>query len=256
MQQKFGIATRFYGLSEKDVQRLGAWIDAALMIVQPENVYVAIRSELDLSGSQHFIRQRYPKVTMFPVTPWGKVVQAPNALLLKCAERRVGRLLFASTEYTVTRSLASLLTSHLDEQTLVVGARLSSHDFKASPRERVLVKNASGLQIPWNTCALWSLERLVHTGFVLAADSLHDPDNAGMEEMGTIAAQQILWPGSALAKLVSPLKGDLVMNTYGWDIKRQERYVHNLESKNSRSAAQLDRLSISAPDVYHIGCNQ
>ncbi|MCC6290758.1 hypothetical protein IT398_01680 [Candidatus Nomurabacteria bacterium] len=252
MQQRFGIATRFYGLSEKDVQRLGAWVDAALGVVSPENVYVAIRSELDLSGSQDFMRRSYPGVNMFPVTPWGKVVQAPNALLLKCAEQRMSHILFASTEYTVTKSLTALLMSHLDEQTLVVGARLPSHDFKASSGERILVKNASGLQIPWNTCALWSLEHLVHTGFVLAADSLHDPDNAGMEEMGTIAAQQILWPGSALAKLVSPLSGDIVMNTYGWDVKRQERYVHNLESKNSRSTTQLERLAMSAPDVYHI----
>ncbi len=253
MQHKLGIATRFYGLSEGDVQRLATWVDAALAVVPAENVYVAIRTEADLSGSQDFMRKRYPEVNAFPVTPWGKVVQAPNALLSKSAEQQVSHLLFVSTEYPVTKSLVSLLQSHLDAQTLVVGARLAGHDFKASPGERVLIEGASGLQIPWNTCALWSIEHLVHTGFVLAADSLQDPDNAGMEEMGTIAAQQILWPKKAVAKLITPRAGDLVLNTHGWNIKRHERYVHNLESKNARSAAQMERLSLPTPDVvYHI----
>lgn len=253
MYQKFGIATRFYGLTEGDVERLTTWVDAALAIVPAENVYVAIHIESDLSGSLDFMRKKYPNVNAFPVTPWGKVVQAPNALLLKCAEQQVSYILFASTEYPVTPSLVSLLQSHSDDKTLVVGARLASHDFKAPPGERVLVQRASGLQIPWNTCALWSIEHLIHTGFVLAADSLHDPDNAGMEEMGTIAAQQILWPGSASAKLITTYARDLVLNTHGWNSKRHERYVHNLESKNARSAAQLRRLSLPTPDAYHIG---
>lgn len=255
MQQKLGIATRFYGLTEEDVQRLATWVDAALAVVPAENVFVAIHTEADLSGSLDFMRKQYPKVNTFPVTPWGRVVQAPNAILSKSAEQEVTHLLLASTEYPVTPSLVSLLQSHLDAQTLVVGARLAAHDFKASQGERVLVESASGLQIPWNTYALWSVEHLIHTGFVLAADSLNDPDNAGMEEMGTIAAQQILWPGKASAKLVTPREGDLVLNTHGWNIERHERFVHNLASKNARSAAQLGRLSLPTPNVYHIGAS-
>ncbi len=254
MHQKLGIATRFYGLTQGDVQRLATWVDAALAIVPASCVYVAIHAESDLSGSLDFMRSRYPEVRAFPVTPWGKVVQAPNAILSKSAEQQVDHLLFASTEYPVTAPLVSLLQTHLDGQTLVAGARLPSHDFKAKSGERVLVRKASGMQIPWNTCALWSVGHLVHTGFVLAADSLQDPDNAGMEEMGTIAAQQILWPGKASAKLVAP-GADLVVNTHGWNITRHERYVHNLESKNSRSAAQLERLSLPTPDVCHIGAD-
>ncbi|MDE1919650.1 MAG: hypothetical protein KGH56_03040 [Patescibacteria group bacterium] len=252
MHKTFGIATRFYGLSKDDVRRLATWVDAALAIVPAENVFVAINGEADVSGSQAFLQEHYPGVVAFPVTPWGKVVQAPNALLIKSAERAT-HLLFASTEYPVKESLVSLLHSHLDEQTLVVGARLDVHDFKASPGERVLVEKASGLQIPWNTCALWSIEHLIHTGFVLTADSFTDPDNAGMEEMGTIAAQQVLWPERAVAKLVAPGEGDLVHNRHGWNVKRHERFVRNLESKNTRSAAQLERLSLPAPVVLHVG---
>jgi hypothetical protein len=199
------------------------------------------------------MRKKYPEINAFPVTPWGKVVQAPNALLIKCAEKEMDQLLFVSTEYPVTKSVVSLLQSHCDVDTLVVGVCLSGHDMKVSQGETMLVKNASGLQIPWNTYALWSVQHLVHTGFVLAADSLHNPDNAGMEEMGTIAAQQILWPAKSLAKLVLPHEGDLVFNTYGWDIKRHDRYVRNLKSKNVRSSAQLKRLSLPTPDVLHIG---
>ena len=253
MHQKLGIATRFYGLTTGDIKRLVTWVEEAIKVVPAKNVYVAINIEADLSGSLDFMRKEYPEVIAFPVTPWGKVVQAPNALLLKFAEGEGNYLLFVSTEYPVTESLVSLLQSHLDPQTLVVGACLLGHDFKASLGEQALVKNASGLEIPWNTCALWSVEHLVHTGFVLAADSLHDPDNAGMEEMGTIAAQQILWPNQALAKLIAPRQGDIVLNTHGWNVKRQERYLSNLKSKNARSSAQLERLKLPQPTILHVG---
>ena len=253
MNHKLGIATRFYGLAEADVQRLATWVDAALVVVPAENVFVAIHTEMDQSGSLDFMREKYPAVNAFFVTPWGRVVQAPNALLLKGAERQAKHLLFTSTEYPITEPLVALLLSHSDDQTLVVGARLEGHDFKASSGERVLVQKANGLQIPWNTCSLWSIGHLIHTGFVLTADSVNDPDNAGMEEMGTIAAQQILWPDKASARLVAPHTGDLVPNVHGWTIQRRERHVRVLESKNSRSATQLERLSLSAPDVCHIG---
>ena len=253
MHHTFGIATRFYGLSKMDVERLASWVDAALAVVPPESIFVAVHTEVDCAESLDFMRKKYPKVNAFSVTPWGRVVQAPNALLIKAAEQEMDYLLFMSTEYPVTTSLVSLLQSHCDNETLVVGACLEGHDFKAKPGKQASVKRATGLQIPWNTCALWSVARLVYTGFVLTADSLQDPDNAGMEEMGTIAAQQILWPGKASAKLVVPQSGDLVPNTHGWNIKRRDRYVRNLTSKNARSAAQLRRLSLPAPGVLHIG---
>ncbi len=253
VQEKFGIATRFYGLSETDVERLAAWLDAALSLVPPERVFVAINIDADIAKSLDFVKGKYPQVNAFPVTPWGKVVQAPNALLLKAAEQRMDYLLFVSTEYPVTKQVVSLLASHCDKDTLIVGAALSGHDIKVSAGQSEIIRNSSGLQIPWNTYALWSLDRLIHTGFVLAADSLHDPDNAGMEEMGTIAAQQILWPDKAVAKLVVPEEGDLVFNIHGWNTKRQDRYQHNLTSKNARSAAQMERLSLSTPSVIHIG---
>ncbi|MDP2676862.1 MAG: hypothetical protein Q8O83_04220 [bacterium] len=251
--QKFGVATRFYGLTKGDVKRLSMWVDAALEIASSENVYVALHTEEDRAGSNDFMRKHYPQVTAFPVTPWGRVVQAPNALLLKSAEQGVSRLLFVSTEYLVNRSLMALLQSYCDADTLVVGARLPSHDFKASEGGSVLVEKANGLQIPWNTFALWSIEHLIHTGFVLTADSSSNSDNAGMEEMGTIAAQQILWPKNALAKLVNPAEGDLVRNIYGWNVKRHERYMNNLVSKNTRASSQLERLLLPSPSVYHVG---
>ncbi|PIR83399.1 hypothetical protein COU19_00360 [Candidatus Kaiserbacteria bacterium CG10_big_fil_rev_8_21_14_0_10_56_12] len=253
MSKNLGIATRFYGLTKGDVERLAVWVDAACALVPASHVFVAIHTEIDESDSLAYMKKHYPKVVAFAVTPWGKVVQAPNALLMKAAALELKELLFVSTEYPVTSSLIKLLRTHVDTKTLVVGARLGGHAFAAAPKERVVVTQASGLQIPWNTCTLWLIAPLVHTGFVLAADSLHDPDNAGMEEMGTIAAQQILWPGKAVAKLVSPNPGDLVLNTHGWKIERHERFVRNLKSKNARSAAQLERLSLPTPTVEHIG---
>ena len=253
VNEKFGIATRFYGLSETDVERLATWIDAAISLIRPERIFVAVNVDADIAKSLDFVKRKYPDVNVFPVTPWGKVVQAPNALLLKAAEQKIDYLLFVSTEYPVTEPVVSLLKSHCDEETLVVGAALSGHDVKVQAGQREIIQNSNGLQIPWNTYALWSLDRLIHTGFVLAADSLDDPDNAGMEEMGTIAAQQILWPGKAIAKLVVPQKDHLVFNVNGWNTARQDRYRLNLTSKNARSAAQMKRLSLATPSVVHIG---
>lgn len=252
MKKKLGIATRFYGFAREDTRRLKVWLDAALRVVSPSSVYIAIHSEADKSQSQRFLQEHYPEVRAFTVTPWGRVVQAPNAILLKSAEH-VSHLLFTSTEYPVTSPFVERLHSHMDDDTLVVGARLKGHDFKAVPGTVERIAHASGLQIPWNTYALWSLSHLIHTGFVLTADSFEDPDNAGMEEMGTIAAQQILWPSKAKAILVAPSEQDLVFNTYGWTIERHERYTRNLESKKSRSEAQLERLSLPNPEVSHIG---
>jgi|GEM_PF-1975364 len=253
LHKKLGIGTRFYGLSETDVERLATWLEAALSVVPPERIFVAVNVGEDAAKSLDFIKKNYPQVNAFPVTPWGKVVQAPNAILLKAAEKEMEYLLFVSTEYPVTKRVVSLLMSHCDAKTLVVGAALVGHDIKVQAGKSEIIQNSSGLQIPWNTYALWSLDRLIHTGFVLAADSLHDPDNAGMEEMGTIAAQQILWPGKAIAKLVVPKEGDVIFNMHGWTTKRQDRYQHNLTSKNTRSAAQIKRLRLSTPSVIHIG---
>jgi hypothetical protein len=247
-----GIATRFYGSAPTDLPRLAAWVEAALKLVPAEDIYVAVRSEEDHSGALAYVGEKYPRINAFAVVPWGRVVQAPNALLIKAANQAT-HLLFASSEYPVTESIVARLLGECDDQTLVVGAQLEGHQFAAAAGERVLVERAGGLQIPWNTLALWSVEHLIHTGFVLTADSFQDPDNAGMEEMGTIAAQQILWPDKALAKLVAPRAGDLVRNTHGWTQQRRERFARNLESKDGRSAAQLARLSLPHPAVLHIG---
>lgn len=252
MNNRLGIATRFYGYSVADRKRLETWLRAALEVVSPEHVLIAVHTVADKSGSLAFLQKKYPRVTAFSVQPWGRVVQAPNALLLKGAEMRLNRMLFVSTEYPVSKQLINSLGQHLDKESLVVGARLATHSFGAGSGEIVVIEHADGLQIPWNTCALWSVPHLVHTGFVLTADSAHDPDNAGMEEMGTIAAQQILWPNKAKAKLVALPEQLLVPNTYGWNIQRQERYARNLHSKRSRSAAQLKRLSLKRPEVVHV----
>jgi len=253
MIKNFAVATRFYGLSKTDLDRLVNWIETALKIVEQERIFIAIRKEIDLSGSYEFVSKNYPKINIFQVTPWGKVVQAPNALLIKCAEKKIDHVLFISTEYELTSDIVNLLKMHFDDKTLVVGVSLPGHKIRMSPKKVSLIKNANGLEIPWNTYALWSVRHLMHTGFVLVADSLHDPDNAGMEEMGTIAVQQILWPKRALAKLVMLKRDNLVFNTKGWTIKRHERYLKNLKSKNTRASQQLKKLVVSAPKVLHIG---
>lgn len=250
--KRLGIATRFYGHSPADRKRLETWVEAARTVVQSEHILIAVNVAEDASKSLAFLQREYPAIDAFPVYPWGRVVQAPNALLLKAAELKLDQLLFVSTEYPVTRAMVQRLRAQCDPSTLVVGASLESHEFMAKPNAMIEVARANGLQIPWNTYALWSVPHLIHTGFVLTADSARDPDNAGMEEMGTIAAQQLLWPGNAHAKLILPARGEIIFNEHGWTVYRRKRHERIMRSKKHRSNRQLARLSVQAPTVQHI----
>jgi hypothetical protein len=78
------------------------------------------------------------------------------------------------------------LLSCFDEDTLVVGAALDGHDFMTSEKKEVKVYESEsegegregcrvvlrGRTCPWNTCAMWRLDKLGVMGFPLIGDGI------------------------------------------------------------------------------------
>ena len=200
----FVVGTRFFEKDESKVEKSladlrtfcrNAWQAGA------EHVFVAVNEAANVFGA---LEMGTPDaVTIFPVKPWGHFVQPLNALLL------MGRgywgqghyFLSASVTVKLTPQIALALTTNVDDHTLVAGAAMEGHLFEEGCYHRY--GPTAGRQVPWNTLALWNAEMLwKHGGFPLLGDGPPaEPENAGVEEVATIATVQgeMLKPGFKLA---------------------------------------------------------
>lgn len=250
---KFVVGTRFF---EKDISkveaslaRLTAFIVAALA-AGAEKVYVAVNLEEDRSEA---IRQHWPdKVSVFPVTPWGKFIFPLNAILLMArSELAAGsKLLLSSVEVGLTPEKVESLNAHFNGNTLVVGGALQGHHYRNLNSGEVCIKHATGREVPWNTLALWNPKFLWATGFPMLGDgSLVDPATAGVEEVVTIAMLQKIFPHTT-AKLVSI--GDNAWDTSHFDGQRLSAHEKKMMSKEDRPAKQLESIGFNGPTVFHL----
>ena len=107
-------------------------------------------------------------VDIIPVDPWGAFTPALNALAAHASKQGCGLALFASVETTFSsETVAALREQLVTHDALVVGAALPGHDFREGRRP------LGGRTAPWNTLALWRLDRLCLVGFPLVADGVH-----------------------------------------------------------------------------------
>lgn len=127
------------------------------------------------------------------------------------------------------------LLSHMDDSTLVVGARLAP-----SHGERAGACQLAGDTSPWNTCALWKLERVAMLGFQGVSDGLISGLAGGMEEVAVIALHQRLFPSQSQAKLIS-----LSHHKYAGMGRNANDFEARLASKNERASRQLAALGLS-----------
>ena len=254
---KFVVGTRFFekdpSKAKKSLENITKFCKKAIS-AGAEHVLVAVNEEKDVSG---ILEISFPSniVTVFPVKPWGHFVQPLNALLI------MGRkywlkdvsLLLASVSVEVTKDIVGALLSHMDEDTLVVGAAVEGHVFERSDNFQ---KAAVGREVPWNTLALWNAEMLYkYGGFSILGDgSPSEPENAGVEELVTISKIQILADSSsadAYAKLVSV--PSVVWNTESFSGERLVAHEKKMASKNERPAAQLEYANFfPLPKVFHL----
>lgn len=244
----FVVGTRFFekdvSKSEASLARLTAFIMAALA-AGAEKVYVAVNLAEDRSDA---IRHSWPdKVSVFPVTPWGKFVLPLNAILMMARSDLASgcKLLTTSIEVSLTRKKGDSLFAHMQEGTLVVGAALQGHVYAPGKHHR-----ASGRQVPWGTLALWNPDFLWTTGFPMIGDGIiSDQSTAGVEEAATIAILQHIYPGIE-AKLVSI--GDAAWDTSHFDGERLAAHEKKMSSKDDRPAKQLESFASKGPYIIHL----
>lgn len=223
-----GFARRL-GLSPDVVAHLMSWLPRALSCAQ----YVAIavdttdaRNDI-LKGVESILRgldsRSRARVSIVCVSPWGAFCPALNALLSHAQSLNCSTILYSSLEMAMHPAHIHALNRHLDSSTLVVGARLSGHRFVRG------TATLDGCSTIWNTLALWSTTKLARTGFLPVSDGVPEVRtisgeereqgdeekkkegakviqkavSSGVEEVACISMQQLLYPNSAQAKLLS-----------------------------------------------------
>ncbi|KAI9011713.1 hypothetical protein DFJ74DRAFT_610308 [Hyaloraphidium curvatum] len=150
------------------------------------------------------------------VRPWGAFVPALNALVADAA-RCVPRprfLLLRSAEAGCTDGDAAALRRAADGA-LVAGKRLQGHDFRGTEPGVPVRVELTGTTVPWNTLAMWDLDKLALTGFLLASEGLAPGTRGGVEEAAVVALHQRLWPDRSAARLVD-IPGDESWRTDWW----------------------------------------
>lgn len=194
--------------------------------------------------------QDYVETELVKIPYWGKFTPPLNILLRHATLNKDRCLLFQSVEVLAEQRAVTTLLSHMDDKTLVVGLALEhSHRFSEG------VQPLTGLTCPWNTFAVWNVEKLGRTGFLPISDGVPPltPEAAGVEELAAIALIQMLFPMNAAAKLLK-----VHSSLYSWDINfkceaRLALHQKKMKSKLDRPKRQLLAMGeISSGQTLHI----
>lgn len=248
----------------EDIVRLGKFIESASRV--SGRIAIAVNSAGQ--GGQALLRdvqdlsavcaKRYRcEVECVAINQWGRVVPALNALVNIATRWKSKHLLLASSEVRMTPRAARILqrallispenrkvrsssTHHIVSDTLVAGAMLSGHDFKPDQEDGVTL---NAVTCPWNTAAMWNLDRLALTGFLNVSE--HE-DASGMEEVAVVAMHQRLWPHLSCTKLVALPNGHIEWSSVTAKRDGQERVEYHrrkMASKRARSNVQIKKLA-------------
>lgn len=246
MTNRIATGTRFFGKDrEKDLPRIDKFIEGARQSgISDAWIFIAINVNEDKTDALSYLKEKYPSVDAFAVTPWGKFVAPLNAIVTKAGMLGADYLLLASAEFPPLASATSKLEKHMDAQTLMAGARLPDHEFKEG------IEVATGMNIPWNTYNLLNMSLLMRTGFVLIGDAPFDVSKAGVEELSTAAVQKHLY--NTTIKLVHIPQFYKEWNMEGWDEARIALHNKKIDSKKSRPEAQMVFAKLKTISVYHV----
>ncbi|MFH0906949.1 MAG: hypothetical protein V1829_01715 [bacterium] len=211
----------------------------------------------DQSGALDFlkkIKDIHSNVMALPIRPWGKksFVGPLNALLTEAASDPAATYVFLhSAETIIDRPTVKILMSYMEGDVLVVGPELPGHDWISNdPEECILVKEATGAQIPWGTCMLVRLDKILPFGFQLIGDFPRDIANAGVEEY--VAFAMIHYFNRENNKIFLVRVPDVGWDTNYDDPERKAWQKKKIESKASRPALQLAQIpGLKPPEVIH-----
>ncbi len=173
---------------------------------------------------------------------------------------------FKSLEYKTTlyviNALETLLLS--DDSALMCGPEIMGHEFKEGFNE------LRGRTCPWNTCAVWKVDRLGLIGYPLIGDgtgenrsiggvevrvfakSLSSVSHMHQQEVTAITLYQVLYPDAygILVRFASSQESD--WKTDFQEIERIQYHEKKMRSKDERPGAQLKLLNTRVTQVLHI----
>ena len=193
-----------------------------------------------------------PSIRVIPVTPWGRFVPALNALIAHAMKAcQANRILFVSAETTASVASIESLLKAIHPDTLVAGALLGGHVYHADTTTTSI--ELTGRTSPWNTLAVWNLQKLALTGFQLVSDGLLTDDatepSYGVEEVLAIALlQKVLGMDQAKAKLIK--LADIQWDQDFQDEDRRQWHEQKMNSKVDRANRQLLLMGLTGA-VYH-----
>lgn len=174
---------------------------------------------------------------LVPVAVWAQYTPALNALLITSSTLKFKYICYLSLEQDVKAVEISPMLNEMecDHNVLVCGKALS-HKFQEGLNE------LNGMTCPWNTCAVWNVNHLVKTGFLLISDGLLNGVNGGIEEVPVVALHCSLNKDLRAVLLKFPSKDETVVVN---DETRQKYQEKKMKSKEERAQKQLAQLGLA-----------
>ena len=231
------VATRLHTSNEAipiNTDKLHDWCQNVLNYCETLILVVDHRYYVTLEGMFQEFGER---LKVFHIHPWISYTQPLNMIVEKALALKATKLLFQSIEVTIGFDDVQKLRSYIDEETLVVGAKLHpKHGNKKG------LHPLNGWNSPWNTLAIWDLEKLGLTGFLTISSGNIDHIPGGVEEVVAISLLQHLKSKSMQAKLID-------LPTVHWDATwectlRTKYHESKMASKAERAYKQLQMLNI------------
>ncbi|CAE6348809.1 unnamed protein product [Rhizoctonia solani] len=198
------------------------------------------------------------KVYILPFTKatYGRFIPALNAIVAFAHDKRFEGVLFQSVEVKIDPENVKKMVGLCVGDVLVVGKAFDAHTFHKGLDDGSSQVYLTGRTCPWNTLAVWNLNKLARTGFLLTSETNTPPNSSAIEEAPTIALHQKLFPGQSRALLVRFAAED------GWgtvwaDPARVEWHARKMASKDTSAAAHISNVGLSGSItiVEHVQIN-
>ena len=197
--------------------------------------------------------KRMPVFHVLPITNWNGFTPALNALAAKAAAITSGSdlILYQSVEILPSQAAVAAMRQHMLDNSatqLVVGASLQGHEFSSS----FLATTLSGCTSPWNTLAMWNINKLLRTGFLPISDG--HVSAGGVEEVACLAVQHALFPSTSDSSLLKFNDSEINWITKFNGEDRVKYHRKKMASKMERAQNQLNLLNMnhSTAMVSHI----
>ena len=249
------VATRLHSSNENspiDVSSIQTWCNHVLNYC---DVLIVVVDKRYMEATKDVLENFEEKIQLFHIDPWISFTQPLNLLVEKALSLGAKELLFQSIEVTIGLVDMMRLEKELTSDTLVVGAKLCERH--GNEKKEILLKSEinikktiNGWTSPWNTLALWNIDKLGLTGFLSISSGNLTDIPGGIEEVVTISLLQKLHPKSMKAKLIK--LSSVHWNTDWSSEERSAYHQKKMASKDERSQIQLKRLGVDAGSVLMI----